>query len=353
MRSRFCLIILFLSLAALLGACATPYKYPQDPARATPALYHDYAVMDDGYRLPVRQWGNPETSVAIVLAVHGLNDYSRGFESTGSYLAQQQLTLLSYDQRGFGSTAGHGYWHGSQRMIDDSLIMLKLLQQKYPGKPLFLLGESMGGAIVLASLHQQHHEPGNTIAGAVLIAPAIWSRQWMPWYQRALLWLAAHTVPAKPLTGEGLDLKPSDNIEMLQAMGRDPLVIKATRVDVLYGVTNLMDLATKTSTDSKQPVLILYGKHDQIVPREPTCEWLYILPNENKAMREIIIYEHGYHMLNRDLQAQNVLDDITRWVKNTSNHTVGNDEYSLSSFHNEDKYNSVDEFCTGIVSSAP
>jgi len=135
MHSRFCLIILFLSLAALLGACAMPYKYPQNPAQATPALYHDYAVMDDGYRLPVRQWGNPETSVATVLAIHGLNDYSRGFESTGSYLAEQQLTLLSYDQRGFGSTAGHGYWHGSQRMIDDSLIMLKLLQQKYPAKP--------------------------------------------------------------------------------------------------------------------------------------------------------------------------------------------------------------------------
>jgi hypothetical protein len=100
-------------------------------------------------------------------------------------------------------------------------------------------------------------------------------------------------------------------------------------------------------------VLILYGKHDQIVPREPTCEWLRNLPTENKARKEIIIYERGYHMLNRDLQANNVLDDIKRWVKNIFNDAVGNEEYPLSSFHNEDKYNSFDEFCTGIVSSAP
>ena len=31
------------------------------------------------------------------------------------------------------------------------------------------------------------------------------------------LWLAAHTLPSKQLTGKGLDIKPSDNIEMLRA----------------------------------------------------------------------------------------------------------------------------------------
>ena len=349
MRSRISFLCLYLGLSVALGACATPYKYPQDPVKQSPTLFDDHAMMDDGYRLPMRQWGDPATSIAIVLAIHGLNDYSRGFESTGSHLAEHQLALVSYDQRGFGSTAGHGYWHGSQRMIDDNQIMLRLLQQKYPEKPVFLLGESMGGAIALSSLHQQYREPGNTIDGAVLIAPAIWSRQWMPWYQRALLWLAAHTVPAKPLTGEGLDLIPSDNIEMLKAMGRDPLVIKATRVDVLYGITNLMDIATSVTTGFNLPVLILYGKHDQIVPREPTCEWLRNLPIENNARREIIIYEQGYHMLNRDLQAKNVLDDITRWAKNMLEGAVGTEEYPLSSFHNEGKYNSFDEFCTEIV----
>ena len=154
-----------------------------------------------------------------------------------------------------------------------------------------------------------------TFSGTILIAPAIWSRQSMPWYQRSLLWIAAHTVPAKKLTGEGLDLMPSDNIEMLRALGRDPLVIKATRVDVLYGVTNLMDLATEASSNLNSTTLILYGKHDQIVPRKPTCAWLEALPDTSKNVREIIIYENGYHMLNRDLQAQRVLDDIADWIK--------------------------------------
>jgi alpha-beta hydrolase superfamily lysophospholipase len=271
--------------------------------------------MEDGYRLPVRHWGNAIDSKAIVLAVHGLNDYSFGFDSTGSYLAEQGVSLVTYDQRGFGATEGHGYWHGSQRMIDDSHTILRLLRDKFPEKPLFLLGESMGGAVVLATLAQEADEVNERISGIILIAPAIWSRQTMPWYQRALLWLAVHTVPAKKLTGDGLDLMPSDNIEMLRAMGQDPLVLKATRVDVLYGVTNLMDLATEASTEFTQTSLILYGKHDQIVPRDPTCQWLHKLPDLSLKQREIIIYENGYHMLNRDLQAKQVLDDIANWVK--------------------------------------
>jgi len=307
---RFHYLCIILLVPALLSGCARPYIYPVATVKAAAQLNENYAVMDDGYRLPVRHWGSLVDPQAIVLAIHGLNDYGNGFESTGSYLARKGITLISYDQRGFGETIGHGYWHGSQRMIDDSRTMLRLLREQFPDKALFLLGESMGGAIVLTTLSYTETD----ISGSILIAPAIWSRQTMPWYQRLLLWLAAHTVPAKQLTGEGLDLMPSDNIEMLRALGKDPLVIKETRVDVLYGVTNLMDVAASTSPDFTQTSLILYGKHDQIVPRKPTCAWLNGLPEQGLKDRKIIIYENGYHMLNRDLQAEQVLDDIAIWI---------------------------------------
>lgn len=310
MMLKFQQICVSLLLPVLLNACAKPYLYPVAAGQSIPALYDDYALMNDGYKLPVHRWGNPVDQQAIVLATHGLNDYGLGFESTGKYMAGKGITLLSYDQRGFGDTAGHGYWHGSQRLIDDSRTMLSLIREQYPDKAIFLLGESMGGAVLLATLNQTNSD----ISGVILIAPAIWSRQTMPWYQRFLLWLAAHTVPAKELTGEGLDLMPSDNIEMLHALGQNPLVIKATRVDVLFGVTNLMDIASEASSNFTHASLILYGKHDQIIPRKPTCAWLQDLPEADSNNREIIIYENGYHMLNRDLQAEKVLADIADWI---------------------------------------
>jgi acylglycerol lipase len=333
-----CLICL---LPIALSACAKPSFYPQGSRNMAVQLHADFAEMNDGYRLPLRHWGTPENDKAIILALHGLNDYGAGFETTGRYLESQGISLISYDQRGFGASAGAGYWHGSQRMIKDNLDMLHILRQRYPDKPLFLLGESMGGAIALASLNQLDIE----IDGTILLAPAIWSRQSMPWYQRSLLWLAVHTVPAKELTGEGLDIQASDNIGMLRALGSDPLVIKSTRVDVLYGVTNLMDIAAKASIDFSQKSLIMYGKHDDIVPRKPTCSWLKSLPVTDLNNRDILIYEYGYHMLNRDLQANQVLDDIAGWVLGLE--IRNNDRVSIQKKHQnqQDIYISLEKFC--------
>ncbi len=57
------------------------------------------------------------------------------------------------------------------------------------------------------------------------------------------LWIGARLMPGLTLTGRGLGIKPSDNIAMLRALSRDPLVIKETRVDTIYGLVNLMDAA--------------------------------------------------------------------------------------------------------------
>jgi hypothetical protein len=37
-------------------------------------------------------------------------------------------------------------------------------------------------------------------------------------------------LPGLKVTGRGLGITPSDNLEMLRALGRDPLVIKETRI---------------------------------------------------------------------------------------------------------------------------
>ena len=70
-------------------------------------------------------------------------------------------------------------------------------------------------------------------------------------------------------------------------MGRDPLVIKATRVDVLYGETNLMDAAASTDDIYPGRMLIHYRKNDDIIPLEPTCQWLHSLAPGNESCRQM------------------------------------------------------------------
>jgi alpha-beta hydrolase superfamily lysophospholipase len=107
---------------------------------------------------------------------------------------------------------------------------------------------------------------------------------------------------------------PSDNIAMLRAFARDPLVIKATRVDVLYGVSNLMDIAMQAADSVQDPTLLLYGKRDEIIPPQPSCEFLERISEMTTTAPDAIVYEQGYHMLTRDLHAELVMADISAWI---------------------------------------
>ena len=294
----------------LLTGCAKPYVHPSNGENTHPQLTNSYALMEDGYRLPVSRWRAEGQTRAIVLALHGLNDYSFAFDNLGNYLAERGITVIAYDQRGFGKTSGQGLWHGTEQLSLDLITMTKLIKQHNSEVPLYLLGESMGGAVVLTALASTKLE----VEGVALVAPAIWSRDFMPLYQRAALWVAANTMPSRLLTGDGLDIKPSDNVEMLKALSQDELVIKATRVDVLYGVSNLMDTAMLASTGAHGNILLMYGKHDEIIPAEPTCQLLETLSYNNNIYLDTSVYEHGYHMLTRDMQAEVVLEDIAEWI---------------------------------------
>ena len=299
-----------LGAITLLVACAKPYVYPSPDAHTLPKLAETCALMEDGYLLPLSRWEAVGNTHAVLLSLHGFNDYSYAFDNLGQYLASRGITVIAYDQRGFGNTDGHGFWHGSERLSADLITITALLREQYAGVPLYLLGESMGGAVVLSSLASAPLD----VDGIVLVAPAVWARTTMPSYQRIALWIGAHTLPDKQLTGEGLDLKPSDNIDMLRALGRDDLVIKATRIDVLYGISNLMDRAMLASSEVPGNILLLYGKQDDIIPAVPTCQLLERLSYNETTRLSAVIYEQGYHMLTRDLQAAVVLEDIATWI---------------------------------------
>src|SRR3546814_10131588 len=109
----------------------------------------------------------------------------------------------------------------------------------------------MGGAVVLTLLGSSFAPEG--VAGAVLAAPALWGRQTMPFYQRWVLWLSVNLFPGLELTGEGLDIIPLDNFEMLRGLGADPLVLKANRLDTLDGLVTLMTLGRATAPAGDLP----------------------------------------------------------------------------------------------------
>ena len=299
-----------LALALTLAACA-PQRQAPLAERAPARLTDDGYIAADGMRMPLRRWLPADEPRAAIVALHGFNDYSKAFERPAARLRAAGIAVYAYDQRGFGAAPGRGLWPGQEVLARDLRAVGDLVRAAHPGIPLFLLGESMGGAVVLATLVR---EAGLRPAGAILIAPAVWGRETMGGLKRSALWIAAHTTPWMELTGRGLNIVPSDNIAMLRALGRDPMVIKRTRVDTIWGLVDLMDEALAATREIETPTLVLYGLRDQIIPRASTLAMLERMPEAGPERRRIAVYEAGYHMLTRDLEGDVVVDDILAWI---------------------------------------
>ncbi len=310
MPARRLASFLAVCLAAFLAAC-TAGRMPPGPGPTEPRLTDDRLIAPDGMELALRSWLPEGEPKAVLLALHGFNDYSRAFKAPGEWWAARGIATYAYDQRGFGEAPYRGLWAGSETLVDDLRTAARLLRARYPGTPLYLVGDSMGGAVVLVAMTGA--DPPET-DGTILVAPAVWARSQMPFYMRAALWIGARLVPWAEVSGSGLEIQASDNIERLREMGRDPLFIKDTRIGTLEGLTDLMGDALDGGERLHAPALLLYGEKDEIIPRKPTLALWRRLPNGAGAQQRPALYADGWHMLLQDLGAARVLADIAAWI---------------------------------------
>ena len=303
------------ALVLLLASCASPDPLPMiATGTVTPHLTDTAYVAVDGAELPLKNW-LPEGDVkAVVLAVHGINDYSHAFEMPAKAWAEDGIATYAYDQRGFGAAPLRGRWVGTYQLDSDVATVSRLLREKYPHVPLYLLGESMGGAVAITAATGWAGAERPNIDGIILVAPAVWGEQTMNVFYRTALWLADRVAPRWRLSGSGLHILPSDNIPMLREFSRDPLVIKETRVDTIKGLVQLMSEALEAAPYLRQRTLLLYGAHDQLVPADPVKQFVNTLPRRSAGEDTIAYYDGGYHMLLRDLDRAKVAADVEDWI---------------------------------------
>lgn len=333
-------IVAFAALLALtLGSGCVPRMQGLGPALGRPGLASDALVSIDGTRLPLSVWPAAEPR-AVVLALHGFNDYRMSFKSAAEWWAGQGITTYAFDQRGFGASAKPGIWGGRRAMDEDVRVALALLRRRHPRLPLYLLGESMGAAVALTALAGP---AAPKVDGLILSAPAVWGAEAMNPFYRAGLWLWAHLAPGHLLSGRGLDRLASDNIPMLRALGKDPLVIKRTRVDALYGLTRTMGAALRAAPRIETPVLLLYGAHDEIIPASAVADMVREMPLPPR----IALYPNGWHMLLRDCQARVVWRDIAAWIADPAAPLPSGDEVADPDAIKTTERGPVAESCPG------
>ncbi len=310
MKRRAFLLSSLMGAGAAVSACASTQPSGSG-ATGTPRLEAAAFTSFDGTRLPMTVW-MPEGSAprAVIVGLHGMNDYAAAFGLAAPFWAKAGVATYAYDQRGFGRTASRGLWGGEEAMMQDLRVLCALLRARHPGVPLAVVGESMGGAVAVCAFASDVRPDADRL---ILASPAVWGWGAQPVPYAAALWVTAHVAPSSLVSAPSWvarKIRASDNRDELIRMGRDRQMIFKTRVDAIYGLTDLMQHARERIGAVRGPVLYLYGAHDDIIPKNAAFFAAARLPSWGRSA----YYEAGYHLLTRDLQAQTVWTDVLAFI---------------------------------------
>jgi alpha-beta hydrolase superfamily lysophospholipase len=280
-------------------------------AMTAPHFAEDAFVSFDGARLGLKTWTAEGEPWAVIVALHGMNDYSEAFYLAAPAWAKAGVTTYAYDARGFGRSPHRGLWAGEKLLTEDLRTAVAAARRAHPGTIVAVVGDSMGSATAIAAFGSDDPPDADRL---VLTAPAVWGWSTLPDLYAVTLWTGAHSFPSRNVTppkGVQRKITASDNNEMLRKISRDPNMLFETRIDAIYGLVNLMNSASKRIGRIRAPVAFLYGAKDQIIPPNAARAAALALPKGARTA----YYPNGYHMLLRDKSAGIVHADVLAFVR--------------------------------------
>lgn len=259
----------------------------------------------DGLELFFQSW-KPEKSAASLVIVHGFGEHSGRYMNVVNQLVDKNFEVHIFDLRGHGRSEGkRGHIKAWSDFRSDAGVFIEMVQQRSE-LPVFLMGHSMGGLIVLEYVL---HSP-NGLQGVIASGPTLAQVGVSP-VLIALSSILSYIVPGMTIN-TGLDAT---------AISRDPAVVEAYRNDPLVhslGTPRLgaeMQAAMKWTMahagEWREPLLMLQGSEDRLVPAKVSREFFEHVPITDK---EYIEYQGGFHEPHNDIIHQQATADLERWL---------------------------------------
>ena len=258
----------------------------------------------------VREWTPAGTPRGVLLGLHSFGDFGAAFEQLGPWFAEAGYVFVAYDQAGFGDRLEQGRWAGEQQLVDDAATQIRRLHQIHAA-PLFVLGESLGGAVAILAAQQ---EP-DKVAGLMLAGPAVREGIRFRYGWNAAIATAATLAPGYRLTVERNADDPTLTPTSAQRLAEDPRVMREVRMDAYWGLIKLADSASDSANNLNIPTLLLYGGKDHSVPETGIRHLRAHLSANDQG--EYRFYPNAPHLLLQSRQWQQVCQDISQWLAMT------------------------------------
>jgi acylglycerol lipase len=259
-------------------------------------------------RIYHQSWLPEENCKAAVLIVHGLGEHSGRYTNVVNHLVPLGYAVYGFDLPGHGKSEGDREY--VERFNDFYITLsayLEVIKAEQIGKPLFLLGHSMGGTI--ATEYLMTHQ--NTFKGAIISAPTIIIPDHINQITiigGKILSKIAPKVGVLPLDPKTVSRDP----EVVQAYIDDPLVFhgktSARLADEFLGAMMRINNGMERIN---APVMILQGMEDKLVNPQGSQLLYDRVSSEEKTLKR---YVGLHHEIFNEPEHELVLNDLCAWL---------------------------------------
>lgn len=246
---------------------------------------------------PGRVWLNPLVQQrGIVIAIHGLSLQHSSYDAFARELADSGFCTVAFDMRGFGSYrqalgAEHLDFDGCSRDLQQ---VVNAIRGDNPGQPLYILGESMGGAIALQFAAQNPQ----LVDGLIASVPA--GKRFKQ--KRTAVRVAVHYLEDKNRPFDiGTDVinQATHDPKLKQIWAGDPMTRSTLSPQELLAFQSMCNRNVECAKRIRlTPVVIFQGVSDGLVRPEATYDLFRAIACKDKSFvmvgnAEHLIFEEG------------------------------------------------------------
>ncbi len=254
-----------------------------------------------------RKWA-ASNAKAVVLSVHGMGAQSERNTDMAAFLKIKKISTYAIELRGYGELAQKpGYVKSMKVYSGDIAILKEIIKSENKGKPIFLLGESMGG--VISHITVLDHD--KDYAGLIEIVPVYLDNMKMSVMQKVAIAAAGIFSPEKPITMPFKTEQLTRDLGMVKKLNNDKREIKTASAGLLVSMLLNQLRAIGKPKGIKIPVLFLLAGKDMLGDVKFTMNFY----NKLEADKEMKLYEDSYHSLTIEKNRKEVFKDIYEWIE--------------------------------------
>lgn len=244
---------------------------------------------------------------AVVLSVHGMGAQSERNDDIGKFLKTKNISTYAIELRGYGELAQKpGYVKSMKLYHEDIAVLKEIIKSENKNKPIFILGESMGGVIA----HITVLDYDKDYAGLVEVVPVYKDVMKINLMQRAAIAGSAIFNPEKPIHMPFVSEELTRDEKVLKKLNNDKREIKIASAGLLLNFMMEQLRVLGKPKGIKIPVLFLLAGKDMLGDTGYTLKFY----EKMEADKEYKLYADSYHALTIEKNRKEIFNDIFAWI---------------------------------------